>query len=416
MANDAFETARNDIDLVQFVRDHVTSDIVSRGSNYAIRCPRSEGGDSEPSLIISPSKNRFRCYHCGDWSGSIIDLVMGIHDCDAFEALEYLDDLYPDLNLKTAPLSGVHAAVRKFVEEETARANAAHDLLLSSPKILDPLMRVRGFSLATISEFKLGVVKAGSNVRLSIPQNDKMGRTLSIATRRLEKDDPRPHYLAYNRIMTPDGTLVDSDVVPEGSVAIWRKRNYLYGLESCNLKRPVFIVEGHLDRVAAHEMGIGNVCAIGTNILSDEQVMLLGDEVPAVVLFPDNDKVGKDSLIKNFEVIRTVRPDLPVFVVDVASLGSTLKDFGDVLKKKVAGGWDMKLTGIVTFLTDEGIQFVEVYLADRIAGSPLPEYVPDAKRILKAATEPIGRAMLLGALSESLVTQPEVLGSVLEGR
>jgi DNA primase len=416
MSSDAFETARNEIDLLEFVRSQVTDEVVRRGSNFAISCPKAEDGDSDPSLVIMPSKNRFRCYHCGDWNGSVIDMVMGIHNCDSFEALEYLDRLYPDLQLKTAPLSGVHSAVRKFVEEETSKAENAHLLLLRSPQILDALMKTRGFSMNTIKEFKLGVLKMGDNVRLSIPQNDRMGRTLSIATRKLERDDPRPHYLAYNRIMQPDGKLLDSDNVPEGSVAIWRKRNYMYGLESCDLRKPVFLVEGHLDRVAAHELGIGNVCAIGTNTLSDEQVILLGDELPCLVLINDTDKVGRRSVLKNLEAIRGVLPDLPVFIVDVATLRDDLKDLGDVLKMKVLGETELSVTDIVSFLTVHGVQHIEQYLAEQIASSPLIYLVPEAKKIFKVATEPVGRAVLIQALSVPLGAQPDVLSQTFEGK
>src|ERR1035441_4678556 len=103
MIVDGFEIARAKIDILEFVREHVNEDVRRRGSLHCIPCPRADG-DSDPSFVIYP--DHFHCYHCGDWHGSIIDLVMGLHNYTAIEALEYLAKLYPDIGIEIGSSSG----------------------------------------------------------------------------------------------------------------------------------------------------------------------------------------------------------------------------------------------------------------------------------------------------------------------
>lgn len=396
---DGFDKARTEIDLVEFVREHVDPDVRRRGSNFAISCPRHVGADSDPSFIIFPRRNRFHCYHCGDWHGSVIDLVMGMRHCTEVEALEYLSTLYPELDLMAGG-SGKAGAVSKFLAWQTKNAEEAHERLMASD-MLPAIADSRRLSLATITEFKLGLTNWTGHERLAIPQFDKCGRVLAFVTRKLDRADPLPKYWAKNMYCTLEGKMAKDD--DPDKVAVWLKGSYLYGLAEALPTAPLYLVEGHLDRLASYELGMRNFAAIGTNMLVAGQIALL-EAFPAFVLVLDNDEVGRRSLKENLELLRAQYPDKPVFhcgmPIDVKDVGDVLKDTSELTSANIREH----------FLSSMVPAEVELVKRIREAAKARPALAVTAyKDVLALATEPITRAMVLQTMGPFLDVDPSLL-------
>jgi len=88
--------------IVDIVSDFVT--LRRRGVNWVGLCPFHD--DRTPSLYVSPAKNIFKCFACGE-GGSAIHFVMKHEQLSYYEALKYIARKY-----------GIEVVEKEFTDEE----------------------------------------------------------------------------------------------------------------------------------------------------------------------------------------------------------------------------------------------------------------------------------------------------------
>lgn len=313
------DTVNKILDTAQIVE--VISDFVSlkrRGANYVACCPFHN--EKTPSFSVSPTKGIYHCFGCGK-TGSAVRFVMEHESMSYVEALKYLAKKY-----------GIEVREKEETPEEIASRQRRESLML----VLDYTERFFQESLRTHEGRNLGYAYFKSRgLEDSTIEKYGLGWSPMKGTALCEKaieDGYKPEYLVATGvcIQKDDGTLVDkfreramfpihtvsgriigfggrtlrSDYkernigkyVNSPQTEVYDKRTTLYGIyfaksEIARRDRCI-LVEGYLDVLSMHQLGITNVVASSGTSLTVEQVNLIRKFTENVTIMYDGDAAG----------------------------------------------------------------------------------------------------------------------------
>ena len=313
------DTVNKILDTAQIVE--VISDFVSlkrRGANYVACCPFHN--EKTPSFSVSPTKGIYHCFGCGK-TGSAVRFVMEHESMSYVEALKYLAKKY-----------GIEVREKEETPEEIASRQRRESLML----VLDYTERFFQESLRTQEGRNLGYAYFKSRgLEDSTIEKYGLGWSPMKGTALCEKaveDGYKPEYLVATGvcIQKDDGTLVDkfreramfpihtvsgriigfggrtlrSDYkernigkyVNSPQTEVYDKRTTLYGIyfaksEIARMDRCI-LVEGYLDVLSMHQLGITNVVASSGTSLTVEQVNLIRKFTENVTIMYDGDAAG----------------------------------------------------------------------------------------------------------------------------
>ena len=307
------------LDTAQIVE--VVSDFVSlkrRGANYVACCPFHN--EKTPSFSVSPTKGIYHCFGCGK-TGSAVRFVMEHESMSYVEALKYLAKKY-----------GIEVREKEETPEEIASRQRRESLML----VLDYTERFFQESLRTQEGRNLGYAYFKSRgLEDSTIEKYGLGWSPLKGTAHCEKaieDGYKPEYLVATGVclQKDDGTLVDkfreramfpihtvsgriigfggrtlrSDYkernigkyVNSPQTEVYDKKTTLYGIyfaksEIARRDRCI-LVEGYLDVLSMHQLGITNVVASSGTSLTVEQVSLIRKFTENVTIMYDGDAAG----------------------------------------------------------------------------------------------------------------------------
>ena len=313
------DTVNKILDTAQIVE--VVSDFVSlkrRGANYVACCPFHN--EKTPSFSVSPAKGIYHCFGCGK-TGSAVRFVMEHESMSYVEALKYLAKKY-----------GIEVREKEETAEEIASRQRRESLML----VLDYTERFFQESLRTQEGRNLGYAYFKSRgLEDSTIEKYGLGWSPMKGTALCEKaveDGYKPEYLVATGvcIQKDDGTLVDkfreramfpihtvsgriigfggrtlrSDYkernigkyVNSPQTEVYDKKTTLYGIyfaksEIARRDRCI-LVEGYLDVLSMHQLGITNVVASSGTSLTVEQVSLIRKFTENVTIMYDGDAAG----------------------------------------------------------------------------------------------------------------------------
>ena len=313
------DTVNKILDTAQIVE--VISDFVSlkrRGANYVACCPFHN--EKTPSFSVSPTKGIYHCFGCGK-TGSAVRFVMEHESMSYVEALKYLAKKY-----------GIEVREKEETPEEIASRQRRESLML----VLDYTEKFFQESLRTQEGRNLGYAYFKSRgLEDSTIEKYGLGWSPMKGTALCEKaveDGYKPEYLVATGvcIQKDDGTLVDkfreramfpihtvsgriigfggrtlrSDYkernigkyVNSPQTEVYDKRTTLYGIyfaksEIARMDRCI-LVEGYLDVLSMHQLGITNVVASSGTSLTVEQVNLIRKFTENVTIMYDGDAAG----------------------------------------------------------------------------------------------------------------------------
>ena len=313
------DTVNKILDTAQIVE--VISDFVSlkrRGANYVACCPFHN--EKTPSFSVSPTKGIYHCFGCGK-TGSAVRFVMEHESMSYVEALKYLAKKY-----------GIEVREKEETPEEIASRQRRESLML----VLDYTEKFFQESLRTQAGRNLGYAYFKSRgLEDSTIEKYGLGWSPMKGTALCEKaveDGYKPEYLVATGvcIQKDDGTLVDkfreramfpihtvsgriigfggrtlrSDYkernigkyVNSPQTEVYDKKTTLYGIyfaksEIARRDRCI-LVEGYLDVLSMHQLGITNVVASSGTSLTVEQVSLIRKFTENVTIMYDGDAAG----------------------------------------------------------------------------------------------------------------------------
>ena len=314
------DTAR----IEEVVGDFVT--LKKRGANYTACCPFHN--EKTPSFSVSPSKGIYKCFGCGE-SGTAVGFVMKHENVSYVEALRYLARKYH-----------IEIVEQEESAEDIARKQKNESLLLVSEYagkfFRDSLQtqegqtvgyqyfRSRGLEDETIRKYGLGWGPSGRSALADKARADGYKEDFLVETGVCIKyDDGRlvdrfsdrvifPIHSVSGRVIGFGGRTLRTDK----SVAkyqnsptseIYDKRHTLYGIyfakNEISRKDKCILVEGYLDVLSMHQLGITNVVASSGTSLTVEQIRLIRKFTNNVTIIYDGDAAGIKAALRGIGLV-----------------------------------------------------------------------------------------------------------------
>ena len=305
------------------IGDFVT--LKRRGANLVACCPFHN--EKTPSFYVSPSKGIFKCFGCGK-SGTAVGFVMEHENLSYSEALKYLAKRYGiEVVEKEETAEDIAARQRgeslmlvsEFAQKffagqlETTEGRIGHDYFLS-----------RGLEEETIKTFGLGWAPSGRDSLQKAAREAGFKEEYLIDTGLcFRTDDGKVLDRFYDRVSFPihnisgrviafgcrtlrsDKTVAKYVNSPETD--IYQKRTTLYGMYQAKNevhKQDKFIlVEGYLDVISMHQLGIRNVAASSGTSLTTEQVRLIKRFTDNVTIIYDGDSAGIHAALRGIGLV-----------------------------------------------------------------------------------------------------------------
>ena len=288
-----------------------------KGNNFTGLCPFHR--EKTPSFVVSPDKQIYHCFGCHS-GGNVFSFISKIENLSFPESVRYIgkllgievneseeqsDDEYYRINDFAMRL------YQKYLQEEGGSAGRDY-------------LRNRGLTDESISTFRLGYAPDSWDFLKSalIRKKADLAKAAEISVLASKKKESGVHYFDFfrNRIIFPItdrfgkvaafGGRVLGDEEPKylnsPETRIYRKREFLYGYEHAKkeiglLKRAI-IVEGYLDVIGCHQVGIRNVVAPLGTALTEDQVRFLSKSAEEIILLFDADSAGFRASLRSIGV------------------------------------------------------------------------------------------------------------------
>jgi len=309
---EAVEEIKQKIDIVELISQYM--ELRRAGINYSARCPFHQ--EKTPSFMVSPERQVFRCFGCGE-SGDAISFLQKMEGLTFPEALKVLGDRvgvqvsfsnkkdYEKVKSEKEKLSGVNLLSAHFFK--AALWNKA------GAKALEYLY-ARGLTKEVIEKFKIGYAPASDQLETMLKKAGYSYKDLSSAgnPQRFHYRIMFPIFNVFGEVIGFSGRIMES-VLPEGvsahpkylntpETALFHKSKILYGLnlakEQIRKSKKAIIVEGQMDVAMSHVAGVENVVASSGTALTDEHLKILGRYTPDIILSFDEDEAGQKAAEK----------------------------------------------------------------------------------------------------------------------
>ena len=324
------DTVNKILDSAQIV--DVISDFVSlkrRGANYIACCPFHN--EKTPSFYVSPSKGIFKCFGCGK-SGTAVGFVMEHESMTYVEALKYLARKY-GIEVKEKEDSPEEIAARQRNESLLLVMDYAEQFFKDSLKTLEghsigyAYFRSRGLEDATIEKYGLGwSPKSGralAEAALAKGYKEEFLTATGVCIKRndgslIDKFYDRamfPIHSVSGRVIAFGGRTLRSDYktanigkyVNSPETEIYDKSRSLYGIyfaksEMSKLDK-CYLVEGYLDVLSMHQLGITNVVASSGTSLTIPQIRLIKKFTDNVTIMYDGDAAGIHAALRGIGLV-----------------------------------------------------------------------------------------------------------------
>ena len=310
------ETVDRILDAAQIadvVGDFVT--LKRRGANFTACCPFHN--EKTPSFYVSPSKGIYKCFGCGK-SGTAVGFVMEHERLSYAEALKYLAKKY-NIEVVEKEVSAEELALRQRNESLLLVSEFAGKFFQDSLSTEDgrtigyAYFRSRGLEDETIRKYGLGWAPRNRTSLSEAARAAGYKEEFLIETGlSIKYDDGRlvdrfhdrvifPIHSVSGRVIAFGGRTLRTDktvakYVNSPETEIYVKSRSLYGLyfaksEISRLDRCI-LVEGYLDVLSMHQLGITNVVASSGTSLTVEQIRLIRKFTDNITIIYDGDGAG----------------------------------------------------------------------------------------------------------------------------
>jgi len=378
--NDVAEI-KSRLNIVDVLGDYIR--LEKAGANFRALCPfHNEKG---PSFMVSEERQMWHCFGCQK-GGDVFAFVMEMEGLDFREALKVLADK-AGVQLQNYNPEATKKQDRTLEILELATKWYEHQLWNGPGKDkIVGYLRERGLKDETIKEFRLGYAPKGWRNVLSFLLGrgyamDEIARTglvvekkdaqipnskfqisnqdsnVKIKNDQTDSEIPNTKYkipdTAYydrfrERIMFPIrdylGRVVgysarltlgadesQAKYVNTPETDVYHKSKILYGIDKAKegIKQNKFalLVEGNMDVIAAHQVGLKNAVAVSGTALTAEQVGIIKRYAPKIKMFFDMDAAGEAATKKSVKLC--LEKDMAVEVVTLPSG----KDAADIARE-----------------------------------------------------------------------------------
>ena len=303
-------------DIVDIVGSRVQ--LKKAGKEYKACCPFHD--EKSPSFTVSPSKQFYHCFGCGE-NGTALGFLMAYDHLGFVDAIEELanrlglqvprDERMSRQQTQLKPLHETMESIARFYQEQLKKDEVAKNYLKGrglSGKIAadfrvgwvanawDSVLgrfgkseddKKRLMTLGMLSENDSGKIYDRFRGRIMFPIRDSRGRIVGFGGRVIDPDDKGAKYL--NSPETP----------------LFHKSKELYGLYEAkqsnrHLERLV-VVEGYMDVIALAQNEVTYAVATLGTATTTEHIQILFRTCDKVTFCFDGDRAGRKAAWKALE-------------------------------------------------------------------------------------------------------------------
>jgi len=415
---DFIERVRESNDIVEVVREYFP--LKRAGQNYKALCPFHS--EKTPSFFVSPSKQIFHCFGCGE-GGDVIGFVMKIENISFYEAVKKLAERagIPVPHFKEEPeegkrrkiILGILKKVAVFYSRyfwESKKAEEARKYMLEERGVKEDVLKEfligyapkgnvlveeagkSGFDVSLLEEAGVVVYRVDrkryedrfSN-RIIFPIRDPQGRVIGFGGRILGKGEPKYLNSPETKYFHKSKILYNFDKAKE------------YALK----ENSIIITEGYMDVIGLWQVGIKNVVATMGTAFTSQHVRNISRFVEKVYLLFDPDFAGKEAVLRSMDLL--LKSGLDVKVV----INETEMDPDEIAREKGISF----LRGMIK----NGMDLIGFRIKEAVKGrdiNSIDEKVKVAKEVLpsiKVISDLIRRKDEIKRLSEAIKVNEEIL-------
>ena len=324
------DTVQKILDTAQV--EEVVADFVSlkkRGAEWWGCCPFHN--EKTPSFHVVPARGIYYCFGCHK-GGSAVGFVMDHEHMSYPDALRYLAKKY-NIEVVEEEESAEDIAARQrneslYLVSEFAEGFFTDQLTKGEGKAIGlNYFHTRGLEDSTITKYGLGWAPSDRHSftdaakakgfkdeylletglcakyddkpdlhdrfveRVTFPIHSVSGRVIGFGARTLKSKEEGKPYAKY---------------VNSKESAIYVKNQSLYGIWFAKAemakKDKCFLVEGYLDVLSMHQLGITNVVASSGTALTDGQIRLIGRFTKNVTIMYDGDEAGQKAALRGIDM------------------------------------------------------------------------------------------------------------------
>ena len=400
------DTVNKILDSAQIV--DVVSDFVSlkrRGANFIACCPFHN--EKTPSFYVSPAKGIYKCFGCGK-SGTAVGFIMEHEGMTYVEALKYLARKY-GIEVKEKEDSPEEIAARQRHESLLLVMDFTEQFFKDSLKTPEgrsigyAYFRSRGLEDATIEKYGLGWSprsgRALTDEALSKGYKEEFLTATGVCIKRNDgslKDKfydraMFPIHSVSGRVIAFGGRTLRSDYkaanigkyVNSPETEIYDKSRSLYGIyfakSEISRQDKCYLVEGYLDVLSMHQLGITNVVASSGTSLTVPQIRLIKKFTDNVTIMYDGDAAGIHAALRGIGLV--LKEGMNVRVVLIPD-----GDDPDSYSRK------HNLEEVQAFLKDNEQDFI-AYKTDLL--------------LSQAGNDPLKRAELINDIADTIALIPD---------
>ncbi len=324
------ETVQKILDTARV--EEVIGDFVTlrrRGADLWACCPFH--GEKTPSFHVIPAKGQYYCFGCHK-GGSAIGFVMDYEHLSYVEALRYLARKY-----------NIEIVEKEETAEDIANRQRNESLLLVSEyagKFFKEQLHTdegrsvgleyfhsRGLEDATIEKYGLGWAPSSRHAltdaakaagykdeylletglcaaydsdnrlhdrfydRVVFPIHSMSGRVIAFGARTLKSKEEGKPYAKYVNSKESDIYVKNKSLY-----GIWFAKNEMARKDKC------YLVEGYLDVLSMHQLGIMNVVASSGTALTEGQIGLIKRFTQNVTIMYDGDSAGIHAALRGIDM------------------------------------------------------------------------------------------------------------------
>ncbi len=393
------DTAR----VEEVIGDFVT--LRKRGADLWACCPFH--GEKTPSFHVIPSKGQYYCFGCHK-GGSAVGFIMDYEHLSYVEALRYLARKY-----------SIEIVEKEETAEDIANRQRNESLLLVSEyagNFFKEQLRTdegravglgyfhsRGLEDATIEKYGLGWAPSGRHAltdaakaagykdeylletglcaaydsdnslhdrfydRVVFPIHSVSGRVIAFGARTLKSKEAGKPYAKYVNSKESDIYVKNKSLY-----GIWFAKNEMARKDKC------YLVEGYLDVLSMHQLGITNVVASSGTALTEGQIGLIKRFTQNVTIMYDGDSAGIHAALRGIDMFLREGMNVKVVLIpdgddpDSYSRKHTLAEVEEFLAGAEMDFVDFKSSLLLKDAARDPLKRAEVIndIADTIADIP----------------------------------------------
>ncbi len=305
------------VDIVGLINKRVV--LKKAGKDYKACCPFHQ--EKTASFTVSPSKQMFHCFGCGE-SGDVIEFIKKFDHLDFNEAVEAIAGESGISVIYNQTAKPVDSRFKRFNNLMMELSNFYQSQLKQSTtkkKAID-YAKKRGISGSIAKRFELGYAPPGwINLYESYKSNEESIADLVTMGMLVAKEDKKNDYYDRfrDRLMFPihnakgnviafGGRVLSSKDNPKylnsPETPLFSKSKELYGLYHCRKYSRridyILVVEGYMDVIALHQQGITSAVATLGTATTPAHLQTLSRSTDTIVFCFDGDKAGRAAAWK----------------------------------------------------------------------------------------------------------------------